>query len=258
MAKDAIIEAPKFELAPMDMGPEELADLVTANIGDDDLDAFDLPRAVNPSDKATDWSIEGLDEKPETVDTIEGVIIHHRTIRAYWEKEYSGSGGPPDCSSIDARQGVGTPGGKCADCPLTAFGSGKNNSQACRIIKQLFMIREGEILPTTVNITAVNVKIPKKYMLDLLSKKRKKFNRVITKITNVTDKSNSGFNYAKTIFSVSGVLSPEQSAAMETMTQLMAPILGARAVVLDVTPDDAREPGSDDDAEATYTEPEDF
>jgi len=104
-------------------------------------------------------------------------------------------------------------------------------------------LRTGELLPTLVNVTAVNVKHPKKYMLDLLSKRRLRFNQVITKITLTGDKSASGFDFAKTNFTLGAVLEGEQLKAAEEMTAIFKPLFDARPVTIDVTPEDVATPG---------------
>lgn len=231
MAKDKIIERPNFELAVMDMDIAEVSDLIASNVGPEGMTQFDLTRAINPQGENVEWKIPGIEEKPEMTDTIEGVIVYHRLVRAYYETEYKGGGVPPSCASSNALQGEGNPGGDCLSCPLAKFGSGKNEGKACREIKQLYILRNGELLPTLVNISSVNVRRPKKYLLDLLSIKRLKFYQVVTKISLHPDKSSGGYDYARTDFSVSSVLSPEAQAAAHEMHKIFAPMLQAQSVV---------------------------
>lgn len=256
MAKDKIIEAPKFEIAAMEMGMEEVKDILRANCGPEGMDAFDLTRAVNPTGENTEWKIPGLEDEPEMTNMVEGVIIYHRLVRAYWEGKYKGKGAvPPNCSANDAMTGEGNPGGSCLDCPFAKFGSGDNNSQACRVIKQLFIVRSGELLPTLINISAVNVKRPKKYLLDLLSKRRLKFNQVITRIRLEPDVSGSGFDFARSDFSLASVLPEEQMKAAAELTAIFTPLLASRDITIDVTPDAVAAPGETfdpDGAEVPY------
>ena len=234
MTKKSIVEAPAFNLAAMESGVEEIRDLIISNVGDEGLDSFDLSRAINPGSGGDKWKIPDIDGEPEMTDSITGVIVYHRLVRAYWPGEYKpNETGPPDCSSVDARWGEGTPGGNCADCAFSVFGSGKNNSQACRAMKQIFIIREGELLPTLVNITAANIGMPKRYLLGLLSKRRLRYNQVVTNINLTPDISSSGFDFSKANFTMISVLDPEQQVAMEQLTEIFKPMLSSQPVVID-------------------------
>src|SRR5687768_9606851 len=50
---------------------------------------------------ATFWTVPSLDGE-DSVKEIQGVILHHKQSRTYWEKDYDGSNTPPDCSSRNA------------------------------------------------------------------------------------------------------------------------------------------------------------
>lgn len=235
MAKKDIIEAPAFNLAAMETGVDEIRDLIVSNIGDEGLDSFDLSRAINPGSGGAEWKIPDIDGEPEMTDSITGVIVYHRLVRAYWPGEYKpNETGPPDCSSKNAKFGEGAPGGDCSSCALAVFGSGKNNSQACRAMKQIFIIREGELLPTCINITAVNIAVPKRYLLGLLSKRRLRYNQVVTNIQLTPDVSTSGFDYSKTNFSMVSVLDPDQQKAMIELTEIFKPMLSEQPVIIEV------------------------
>ena len=195
-SKKSIIEAPAFNLAAMETGVEEIRDLIISNVGDEGLDSFDLSRAINPGSGGDKWKIPDIDGEPEMTDSITGIIVYHRLVRAYWPGEYKpNETGPPDCSAIDARFGVGIPGGDCASCAFKVFGSGKNNSLACKAIKQIFIIREGELLPTCINITAVNLGEPKRYLLGLLSKRQLKFNQIVARVSLTPPVSPSHYDH---------------------------------------------------------------
>ena len=238
MTKDKIVERKAFDLAPMEVGIEEVRDLVISNVGDDGISQFDLERAINPTSGNTEWKIPSIEGEPEKTSILEGVIVYHRSVRAYWPGEFKPDAGPPQCSSFDGRTGEGNPGGSCADCPFAVFGSGKNNSQDCNAVKQLFIIRPGELLPTLVNISAMNIGAPKRYLLALLSKKRLKFNAVVTRIELHDDKSTSGYDYARTDFTMVQKLDSDQFQAMEQLTEMFTPMLSQAPVTIDVTPEE--------------------
>lgn len=235
-AKSEIVERKPFEIAAMDMGVNQLKELIDQNIGTEGMDQFDFSRAVNPQGENVEWKIPGIEDEPEKLREVEGVIVYHRKVRVYYETEYKGGGQPPNCSSADAIVGEGNPGGECIECPFEKFGSGKNEGKACRELKQVYMIRHGELLPTLFNVTSVNIRKPNKYLLDLLSKRRLAFNQVITKIRLEPDKSTGGYDYARTDFSLVSVLPAEQQAAMKELTRMFASMLSTAPVTIDIDP----------------------
>lgn len=222
-----IVKAEDFALVVHEIGMDEVRDLIAANIGSEEITGFDLPRAINPSGKGTKFTIPDIDGQDELTDQITGVIVYHKLGRNLWSGDYKGGGERPLCSSVDGVMGEGDPGGNCAECPFSKFGPNREKPK-CKVAKQIFMIREGELLPLLVNVTAVNINEPRRYLLSLLSKKRLKFNHVISRIKLEPAKSSEGFDYAKTVFSMVGVLSPEQRQAMEEMTAIFAPLLAGR------------------------------
>ena len=235
MTKDKLAKSEPFAIKALEMGVDTLADLIKQNIGDEGLDQFDLSRAVNPQGENVEWKIESLDEEPEKLREVEGIIVFHRKVRTYYQTEYKKGGGPPTCTSTDGKNGVGNPGGDCELCPFSKFGSGKNEGKACKETKQLYIIRSGELFPTLFNVTSVNIRKPNKYLIDLLSKRSLAFNEVITKIRLEPDTSSGGYDYARTDFSLSRVLTDEEKAAAKALTG----IFGKNLSTLPVLDDDA-------------------
>ena len=223
--KNEIVVTEQRNFLPVIQGIENTRELVVANMGTDSMNAFDLDRALNPSGKGTSFTIPGLDGEDESFKELEGIIVHHQSVRAYWAEEYKGGSQPPDCSSMDAIFGVGSPGGKCAECPFAEFGSGPNNAQACKLVKRIFLLREGELLPTLVTMSPVNYGAAKTYFLRLLSKKQLKFNHVITKISLESARSNSGFDYAKARLSMVEELPADMKAKMNQFSEMLIPFL---------------------------------
>jgi len=92
---------------------------------------------------------------------LSGIIIAWRDTRAYWSVPMEESDGnmPPDCYSLDARTGEGEPGGNCHKCPNAEFGSGsKGEGQACKLVRQLFLVREDNLLPEIVHLPPSSLK----------------------------------------------------------------------------------------------------
>jgi hypothetical protein len=219
------IEPAKQSLTEYEMAisPSELQAVIQDNVGDQGISVRHLERITNPSGKSTKWEIPTIDGDVETTGEIEGVIVFHKLSRARWEGEYKGGGESPLCSSKDGFFGEGNPGGKCKDCPYAKFGENGEKPE-CRLVKQVFIRRPNELLPMVLNVTAVNLQEAERYLFRLLNK-GKKYNSVVTKVHLTADKSKSGFDYAKTNFAATAILSDAQAAEMAEYTKLIKPML---------------------------------
>jgi hypothetical protein len=192
-------------------------------LGEEGLAPHELDRAGNPSGKSTKWSIPTIEGDEETVGSIEGVILYHKYSRSRWEKEY-GKGEPnamPVCASVDGKTGVGDPGGDCKNCPFAQYGSGPNNSQACKLTKHVFVLRENELLPLLVVLTPSSLKNAKSYFRRLLSRQIRP-TQVITKMELTgPHRSKSGFDHAKAELSLAGELDPETAQKMREYAEYL-------------------------------------
>jgi len=210
-------------------GLDEVKDLMAETLGEEGLAPHELDRAGNPSGKSTKWSIPTVEGEEDTVGEIEGVILFHKFNRSRWEHEY-GKGeadAMPVCSSVDGRTGVGNPGGNCKNCPFAQFGSGPNNSQACKLTKHVFILREDELLPLLVVLTVSSLKNAKAYFRRLLSHQIRP-TQVITKLNlSGPHKSKSGFDHAKAELSLAGRLDEETAQKMKDYAEYLKPWLQA-------------------------------
>ena len=151
---------------------DKLSGILTAlkdNLGGQSITDRDLPRIVVPAGGMEVWAVP-TSEKAEYHNTIEGVIIHTTTPRAYWEKKLDDSGRtPPDCSSADGMRG--TVYGSCVVCPYNQWGSDPDgNGKACREQRLLFMLTPGNLLPTVVQVPPTSIDTIKKYAINLATK----------------------------------------------------------------------------------------
>jgi hypothetical protein len=230
-------EAGKKEVAvsPFVIFKTELADIreaMSANVGDAGLTAGDFERIKVPAGGGTAWAIQGLDGE-EMVKELSGIIIAWRDTRAYWSVSMEESDGnmPPDCYSMDARTGTGKPGGNCQKCPLAEFGSdSKGEGQACKLIRQLFMIREDNLLPEVVNLPPSSVKPARQYFLRLASKGVPCYS-VITNIGLEKTKNGQGIAYSKAALTSGGRLTPEQTQRAKEYAAMIDPFLKSAPAV---------------------------
>ncbi len=219
------------EITPFVIFRTELADIrdaMTANVGDTGLTAGDFERIKIPAGGGTAWTLNGIDGEEMTKE-LDGIIIAWRDTRAYWSVPMDHSDGsmPPDCYSMDARTGSGRPGGDCHKCPLAQFGSDpKGEGQACKLIRQLFLIREDNLLPEIVNLPPSSIKPARQYFLRLASKGIACYS-IITKLTLEKAKNGQGIVYSKAALTSAGRLTPEQAQRAKQYAAMIEPFLKA-------------------------------
>lgn len=230
----SIVVAEASDLQAYDVvaeGVDAIRSIIQANVGDmSNLNEFSLPRAINGSGSSNRFEIPGLGDESEMVSEIEGIIVFHTPARAYFEKSYEETGGgeQPDCRSNDGIHGVGDPGGLCPKCQLAQFtknSDGTTERPRCDLMKRLFILRPGEIMPTMFNAKAGNVGQCERYMFNLSVKGRLKFNHCITKLTVSKDKYKNGRDWMKWNFSMLSKLPGEICQQMDAFHEFLGPIV---------------------------------
>ena len=172
-----------------------------------------------PSGGMTVFEMPGeTEDSPETVKEFSAVILYHHPILQYYREKYTGGSNPPDCGSYDGVTGVGTPGGSCAKCPLSQFGSGENNGKACKSRRRVFLLREGELFPMILSLPTGSLREFSRYIKRLLSKGRKS-NTVVTRFSLKKATNSSGIAYSQAAFGVDRVLSEEEQRLIQTLTE---------------------------------------
>jgi len=204
----------------------EIREAVTANLGDRGMSASDFERIKIPAGGGTAWTLQSLDGE-EMVKELSGIIVAWRDTRAYWSVPMEQSEGnmPPDCYSMDARTGIGKPGGDCHACPFAEFGSDpKGDGQACKQVRQLFLVRQENLLPEIVSLPATSLKPARQYFMRLASKAVPCYS-LITRIGLEKTKNTQGIVYARAVFASGGRLSPEQATRVKEYAAMMQPFL---------------------------------
>ena len=215
------------EYAILKAGMESLPEILRENIGSEGLSSFELDRIKIPAGGMQAWSIPTVDGE-EVVKDFTGVIIHHTLGRALWKDslEDSGGGSPPDCSSDDSITGIGDPGGECAKCAFSRFGSDPRGGkgQACKQVKQLFVIRENALLPVCVSLPPTSLAPAKKFLLRLASEGLPYYG-VLVKFGLEKVNNGSGIEYSRAVLSVAERLATEQVAQFKQYSQSLRPHL---------------------------------
>lgn len=181
--------------------------------------SFDKVRI--PSGGGTMWEVAGdLPDQPEHMKEIEGVIVDHYPVNAYFENEYTGEIMPPTCSSMDGKLGIGEPGGNCNNCPFNKYGSADDSKgKKCKNLRRIYILRSGEILPILITLPPTSIKNFSDYVSKRIVTKGKKTCDFITKLTLTVEKSNTGIKYSKVQFAISRELSEEEKNVMRNFSE---------------------------------------
>lgn len=207
---------------------------ISTNIGSGGLSEFDLPRIKIPAGGGLQWAVPTL-EGEAMEPSIEGVIVLARDTRAYYSQPISETGGsqPPDCWSADGAAGSGKPGGACLACPLARYGSAPGGrGQACKQIKQLFVLRGSLLLPEVVTLPPTSLKPAKQYLLKLTSQ-GVPYYAVITRIGLERTKNAQGIAYSRAVLSFMRRLTPEEVERAREYHEMLKPLVQRMAVDLE-------------------------
>lgn len=222
----------------------DLMEIMEANIGGT-LSQFDLDRISVPAGGGRQWIIPTL-EGEEDSPVIDGIIVHWKEPRAYWETSFDESGGgtPPDCNSQDGMLGQGkfgpgsdtNPSGRCDTCPMSQWGSDPKggSGQACKQMRVLFMVGKEDLLPMAVVAPPTSINPIKKFMLRLASRSIPYWG-VVTRLELEQDSNKDGIRYSKIKPSVATRLSPEQAEQVHAYGQAIQRNLDS--VLMDVVGD---------------------
>jgi hypothetical protein len=187
------------------------------------ISEFDLPR-IKVSPGTALWLIPAL-EGDETAASVTGVILHVRDARAYF-KSRDGGNVPPDCSSRDGETGHGSPGGICADCPLSQWESADNGrGQACRATKQLFLLRGESHFPELLTLPPTSIRPLSQYFLKLVTQ-GVEHHHCIMRIDLEKMQNAQGKPYGRASIKFLRRLTEEEIARCETWTAMAGSIAG--------------------------------
>jgi len=160
-----------------------------------------------------------------------------RDTRAYYAQPISETGGgqPPDCWSADGMIGAGKPGGACLACPLARWDSAPDGrGQACKQIKQLFVVRSSLLLPEVVTLPPTSLKAARQYLLKLAAQ-GVAYYAVVTSIGLERTKNAQGIAYSRAVFRFVRRLAPEQVKRARDYHEMLKPLVERMAVELDAS-----------------------
>ena len=210
-----LVKAENFSIVPMS---GEIATMLTEEL--DGLGQVPFDAVKIPSGGGLAFEVPGDDpDNPETAQSLTGVIVHHHPVNVYWEHDFDGSGGLPDCSSPDGKRGLDARTGEirnCAACPFNQFGSGgKGSAKACKNTHRIYLLRENEALPILLTLPPTSLRAFKDYLAKRLIMKGKRSTDVLTSIKLKREKNADGIAYSACVFTKTGDLTPDQIAAVK-------------------------------------------
>lgn len=197
------------------------ADVLAQNLGDTQLSWQDLDRVRMPSGGGLSWTV--VDAGGErAAEHLDGVILYMKSARVYWSQSLKegGSGSPPDCTSNDAIAGIGKPGGQCAVCPFAQFGS-DGRAQACKQVKQLFLLTELSMMPAVVSIPPTGLRDVNRYILRL----KVPYWHAITRLGLEKRNNRDGIAYSAAVLRQVGDVPAEQAKTLNGYRQSILPHL---------------------------------
>lgn len=230
---------PVKDYAVATLQPEELRRTIEMNVGSASVGALDLERIKVPTGGSTTWVYETL-EGEETARELTGIVVGARDARAYWRhRPEEGTGdSPPDCRSDDGVTGVGDPGGECASCPLSQFGSDhRGRGQACKAMRFLFLVQPESMLPVLLSVPPSSLKTVRKYGLRLASR-GVRLSDVVTAFGLEKASNTDGISFARVQPRMAHRLEPAEAERMAKVSEALAPLFAR----VEVQATDVRDP----------------
>jgi len=138
----------------LDFGNDDLAD---------DMEGLTLsfPKVKIPAGGSLQFELPtGDPENPEYTRFLQGVILYHHASGAYWPEgcEYDDNT-VPLCSTVDGKQGYGTPGGACAACELNRYGTATDGKgKACKNMRILYLLQDGDYIPVQLSLPPTSLR----------------------------------------------------------------------------------------------------
>ena len=189
-----LVKAENFAIVPMS---EDIAQMLTEELDGMGQVPFDAVKI--PSGGGLSFELSGDDpDNPETAQTLTGVIVHHHPVNVYWEHDFDGAGGLPDCSSPDGKHGLNAKTGEVLDCA-----------------SWVYLLRENEPLPILLTLPPTSLRAFKDYLAKRLIMKGKRSTDVLTSIKLKREKNADGIAYSACVFTKAGDLTPDQIAAVK-------------------------------------------
>jgi len=231
-------------LAIMDPKRRISLDALTEELDGEMIGMSLFTRVKMPAGGGRTWEIENPDDlnKPETPQSITGVVVHSQRVNGYWSKSMEEGGNvPPDCSSNDGVIGQGhrgipaddaSPVHECASCPLNAFGSDPSGGKACKNRWLLFVLRPEDAMPLLLSLSPASLKPYKEFITAQFVKKHRTRGTYFVEIGLEKATSAGQIVYSKATFGYAGDLTKEQAETVSAFRTDLAAFVSSNAAAL--------------------------
>ena len=164
----------------------------------------------------------GTDEPTSGVQSIDCVILASHLINVRWGHDYGTrqEGERPLCRSMDGLTGIEEETGEthnCEDCPYNQFQDGAR--KACTNKRQLYIMREGDLLPVLFALPPSALKAYDNYRVQARLTLRTPMCALITRITLKNKKNAAGIEYSTPMFTAIGKLPIDEAQRMEAFAR---------------------------------------
>ena len=185
----------------------------------------------------------GAEEPSNGVQEITGVIVSSHLMNVRWGHDYGTRkpGELPICRSMDGVTGVNQETGEtqeCASCPFNQFGT-DGARKACGNKRQLYIMREGDLLPVLFALPPSALKAFDNYRVLASLTLRTPMCALVTRITLKNKTSNGGSEYSTPVFSAVGKLPLAEAKQMADFAKQIMAAAQRAGINADEVSDDA-------------------
>ena len=165
----------------------------------------------------------GAEETTNGIQSIEGVILASHLVNVRWGHDFGTRqpGERPICRSMDGLTGVDQETGEthsCAACPYNQFGE-DGARKACSNKRQLYIMREGDLLPMLMSLPPSSLKAYDNYRVLASLTLRTPMSALVTRITLKNKTSANGSEYSSPVFTAVSKLPVEEGKRMEAFAR---------------------------------------
>lgn len=161
----------------------------------------------------------GADEPTNGIQEIDCVILASHAVNVRWGHEYGArtQGERPACKSLDGKTGTEEDTGEvhnCDECPHNQFGA-NGERKACSNKRQLYIMREGDLLPVLFTLPPSALKAYDNYRVMARLTLRTPMSALLTRITLKNKVSAAGSEYSTPVFTPIGKLPADEAKRLE-------------------------------------------
>ena len=156
----------------------------------------------------------------ETVREFQGVILDVNNVNAYWKVSFQESGGgtPPQCMSTNGARpdpmAEEMQSELCKPCKQNQFGSDGGRGKACKNMKRIHVLLEGQHFPNRLTVPPTSMKFVDQY-LSLLLNKGTPYELVVTKFSLKDASNKEGIKYSQLKLENVGLATKDPAEARE-------------------------------------------